>query len=166
MLNSKTINMCKMEKESYYVPPLSELLKLVTIRGNKTRQKIHLGEQKGSQECRPAIWSKTEIFLIPERSGLKGIRERTTEDNNRCHHVSWTHTRHSTHLHMRVQITQDHIEHKWAEKDEEDITLNEQLNLDHAHQAFLLRPTALLSIPWGLTIPRDTHSLLKVCWGD
>ena len=44
----------------------------------------------------------------------------------------------------------------------ENVTENEQLNLDYALQMFQLRPTTLLSIPWGLTLLSGAHSLITL----
>ena len=46
-----------------------------------------------------------------------------------------------------------------SRKNEEDIKVNEQLNLEFAHRVFQPRPTTLLSIPWGLKMPRGASGV-------
>ena len=50
-----------------------------------------------------------------------------------------------------------------SRKNAEDITVNEQLNLEYAHRVFQLRATTLLSIPWGLKMPGGAHSFISLC---
>ena len=49
-----------------------------------------------------------------------------------------------------------------SRKNEEDVTVNEQLNLEYAQ----LRASTLLAIPWGLKVPRGAYSIVSLCWDD